>query len=193
MRIRVIRGQVIIELYMEPLIINNEIVLEPLDLKHAGDVFYTINTYRDQLREWLPFVDKTEKVEDTVTFIEYGKTTDDLTFAIIYNGRFAGLVGLKDLNYPNRRGEIGYWISPEFQNRGLATTCSRFLIDYGFYEMNLNRIQIRIGVGNVKSNRVAEKLNFRFEGIERDGELLISGFHNINVYSLLKSEWEANK
>lgn len=174
---------------MKTLKINDEILLEPLDTKHAGDIFRTVNTYREDMREWLPFVDKTKREEDTRIFIEYAKTSGDMTFAILYKGRFAGLVGLKDLNNPNQRGEIGYWVSPEYQNQGLATTCSRFLIEYGFNQLKLHRIQIRIGVGNEKSNRVAEKLHFRFEGVERDGELLISGFHNINVYSLLKEEW----
>ncbi len=56
-----------------------------------------------------------------------------------------------------------------------------YLLQYGYEELNLNRLQIRIGTGNVPSNRVAEKLGFKHEGILRDGELLVSGYTDLNI------------
>ncbi len=46
-----------------------------------------------------------------------------------------------------------------------------------------------VATGNQRSKRIPKKLNFTFEGIARDAELLSSGFNDIEMYSLLKSEW----
>lgn len=170
--------------------VNKDIRLELLELSHAEVIFQTIDTHRSILRKWLPFVDYTKEVNDSIEFINYTANTGDLTFTIFYKNIFAGLVGIKDIDEANQKAEIGYWISPEFQNKGIATTTSNFLIAHSFNELNLNRLQVRIGTKNVQSNRVAEKLKFRLEGIQRDGELLVSGFHDLNVYSLLKKEYK---
>lgn len=169
--------------------INKDISLEILALKHAKDIFQTIDLFREELRIWLPFVDATKEEKDSVNFINYSATSNDITFIVFYKKQFAGLVGIKDIDEINQKAEIGYWISPTFQNKGIATIVTDFLINYSFSQLGLNRIQLRIGVKNKKSNRVAEKLNFKWEGIQRDGELLVSGFHDLNVFSLLKREY----
>lgn len=169
--------------------VNDDIVLESLDQKHVAPIFRTLDTYRDLMRIWLPFVDNMQVEDDTRKAIGHLISTGDPTFAVYYRNEFAGLNGIKGLDSSNQRGEIGYWISPAYQNQGIASLTTRFFVDYGFKELNLNRIQIKIGVHNVPSNRVAEKVGFRFEGIERDGERLVSGFHDLNVYSILRREW----
>lgn len=169
--------------------ITENIHIESLALPHAENIFYTIDSFRSELREWLPFVDYTNRVEDSIHFINYATTSGDIIFAIFHENNFTGLAGIKDIDDANKKAEIGYWISPAFQNKGIATTVSEFLIKYCFNELNLNRIQICIGVNNIKSNRVAEKLNLKLEGIQRDGELLVSGFHDLNVFSIIKREF----
>lgn len=172
---------------------NKNFYLESLDLKHAGIIFQTIDRFREELGEWLPFVEFTDGEQDIINFITRNNEKKDLSFCVMYDNQFAGLCGLKDVDMGNLKAEIGYWISPEFQNKGLATSASKALIKYAFDELALNRIQICVGTKNAKSIRVVEKLKFKFEGIERDGELLTNGFHDVNVYSLLKKEYENNQ
>jgi ribosomal-protein-serine acetyltransferase len=168
--------------------VNEYLELEPISLAHVKDIFHTIDKYRDSLRQWLPFVDYTKEEKDSREFVEFSLTSNDKTFVICYKGLFAGLAGIKDIDLTNNKAELGYWVSPKFRNRGLATYVSKFLIRYSFSELNLNRLQIRIAVNNEKSLRVAEKLKFRFEGIEREGEMLVSGYTDLKVFSLLKKE-----
>jgi ribosomal-protein-serine acetyltransferase len=54
--------------------------------------------------------------------------------------------------------------------------------------MNLNRIQLKAAIGNIKSRNVARHLGFREEGTERESELHQRGFVDLVVYSLLKAE-----
>ncbi len=168
--------------------VSENIKLDPLSLSYTKDIFHVLDKDRDVLRQWLPFVDFTKEENDTKSFIETTLTSTDQVFAILYKEQFTGLIGLKDIDNFNQKAEMGYWISPEYQNKGIVTLSAKRLIEYAFGELKLNRLQINVAIGNAQSNKVAQKLNFKLEGIVRDGELLSSGFTDINMYSLLKRE-----
>ena len=170
--------------------VNNEIHLEILSESHALLIFATIDSQREYLRKWLPFIDASKKVEDTLFFIRQTANSPDkdTTYVIFYQNEFAGLAGLKATDYANKRTEIGYWLSESLQGKGIVTSVCKKLIAIAFGEMGMNRVQIRMAVENEKSCAVAKRLGFTFEGIESDGELLLSGFTDIRVYSLLKRE-----
>jgi ribosomal-protein-serine acetyltransferase len=68
------------------------------------------------------------------------------------------------------------------------TESVKLLVKFAFEELNINRIQIRCAVGNTQSSNISKKLGFKFEGIEREGELFPDGsFKDLEVYSILKS------
>jgi ribosomal-protein-serine acetyltransferase len=173
------------------------IILKRLRQESAGTIFSIINRNRHYLRQWLPFVDNTWKPEDTELFIRSVLNQDtvrrDIIFEIWYRNEFSGIIALKEVDRWNKKAEIGYWLDPDFENRGIMTRCCVALIDCAFREMYLHRIQIKVAVGNARSSRIAEKLGFRFEGIERDGEKFSDKYLSLEVYSLLKSEWKSNK
>jgi len=63
------------------------------------------------------------------------------------------------------------------------------LLHFAFDELNINRVQIKCAVGNTPSKNIPKRLGFKFEGIERDGELLVDNqFTDIEVYSLIKKD-----
>lgn len=175
------------------LTIANNILLRNISQEYAEDIFKTINSQRSYLREWLPFIDKTTDLIDTVSYIESVENAHyeqkDEVFVILCDGKFAGIIGFKLTDKDNMKTEIGYWLSDEMQGKGIVTRSCKELLRYAFVELNLNRVQIKTAVGNHKSKRIPKKLGFKFEGIERDGELLNCGFTDIEVYSLLRSEF----
>lgn len=171
--------------------VSDDIILYPLSVDDIFKIFNTLNSEREYMREWLPFVDSTRQVEDTASFVNHVLETADKQFTICYQGQFVGLIGFKDTDLGNRKIEIGYWLSQHVQGKGIMVHSVLKLIEYAFNDMEMNRIQIKVAVGNHKSRRIPEKLGFQFEGIERDGELLVdSVFTDIAVYSLLKKEYK---
>jgi ribosomal-protein-serine acetyltransferase len=177
--------------------VDNDIRLKELELLDAQLIFDTIDAERDYLREWLPFVDETHKVEDSLTFvknmIKNGKHKNEYTYTIIYHGVFAGLVGFRDTDHEDKKTELGYWLSEKFQKKGIVIRSCAKLIDHAFTELDMNRIQIKVATHNYKSQQIPIKLGFREEGIERDGEMLFNGFTDLIVYSLLLSEYKNKK
>lgn len=178
---------------MVELEVDSEIVLKEIELSDAEDIFKLIDSDRKNLRIWLSFVDSTKEIEDTKDFIRstlfLPEDIRDFVAVIIYNGQKIGLIGFKLTDFVNKKTEIGYWISKEFENKGIVTKSVVKMINYAFNNLELNRIQIKCGIGNEKSSKIPKKLNFKFEGIERSAELLNGKFIDAEVYSILKDEW----
>jgi ribosomal-protein-serine acetyltransferase len=177
--------------------IDESLTLRRLQLGNSGLVFRAIDTDREHLRRWLPFVDDTRKAEDTEIFIKSILHTDcprkDLIYEIWYKSEFAGLIALKEIDGWNKKTEVGYWIISKLQGLGIVTKSCEELINLAFNQMGMNRMQLKAAVGNARSSMVAERLHFKFEGIERAGELHHGKYFNLLVYSILKKEWQASR
>lgn len=170
--------------------ISDSISIRPLMPCDAQDIFLTIDRHRNALRRFLPFVDFTLFPSDSICYVERTLKSDEKVFSILHRHDFIGLIGLKNIDEANKKGEIGYWLSPEYHNKGIMTMATRQILDFAFTTMKLNRIQIRCAVDNIVSQRIPEKLGFTLEGIERGGELLNDdNFYDLKVYSLLKQEF----
>jgi RimJ/RimL family protein N-acetyltransferase len=76
------------------------------------------------------------------------------------------------------------------QGKGIVTKSVKRLIHYGFKHLNLNRILIRVSTQNIGSKRVAQRLNFTYEGTLRSDFIINDEFVDMEIYGLLKSEWE---
>ena len=65
-----------------------------------------------------------------------------------------GLIGFHFSDFDNHRTELGYWLLPEYQHRGIITESVRKLCPWAVQEKKIKRIQIRCAVGNAASNAV---------------------------------------
>jgi ribosomal-protein-serine acetyltransferase len=175
---------------MKEFIVSNEIRLKEIGLEDVKPIFQIIDSERDYLAEWLPFVSETHELSDTMTFVKnyVEAESKEPTFAIHFKNQLVGLIGMKDTDLDNQKTEIGYWLSQKYQHIGIVTRSAAALINYIFDELNLNRIQLKAATGNFKSQQVAERLGFIREGIERDGELHERGFVDLVVFGLLKND-----
>ncbi|MBE0638136.1 MAG: GNAT family N-acetyltransferase [Bacteroidales bacterium] len=174
------------------LTVSHSIVLYRISYSDAEPLFLLIDQNRERLRNWLPFVDMTTNASQTEAFIGslFTPHCREMVFTIRYHNETAGLIGFKDIDRINKKLEIGYWIAPQFEGKGIITKSVAAMIDAAFEKMEMNRVQICCGVGNIKSSNVPKRLNFRFEGIQRNGEWLNGQFIDLEVYSMLKNEWK---
>jgi len=173
--------------------ISDSIILKQIELSDAQDIFNVIDLQREYLGKWLPFVQITNKMESTENYIKSvinaPEDKREYNFVIHHEGEFVGIIGFKDTDKINCKTEIGYWLSENFQKKGIMTRSVLVLCKFAFEELKMNRIQIKVAVGNTSSKKIPQRLNFKFEGIERDGEKMHDGsFADIEVFSLLRRE-----
>lgn len=173
--------------------VSQSIILRPIQLQDSSVIFNTIVRQREYLGPWLPFVAHTHSEKDTLTFITsvLNSPTEprEPFFVIEYEGEFCGLINCKNTDFANRKTEIGYWLSQDFQKKGIMHQALQTLTHYVLEEYGMNRIVIKCAATNQASQNVALKAGYRFEGIEREGEQVNDHtFRDLYVYRLLKNE-----
>ena len=171
--------------------VNDTIELKSLAQSDALAIFNTIDNQRTYLGKWLPFVALTKELSDTENFIKsvlnIPKDKLEFTYSIRKHDEFVGVIGLKNTDKLNKKTEIGYWLSKEFQGQGIITKSVTSLCDFIFNKLQLNRIEIKCAIENKASIGIPKRLGFTFEGIERQGEWVKENvYYDLEVYSKLK-------
>ena len=175
--------------------VDDEIVLKEITEASAKTIFESIDRSRNHLRPWLPFVDQTRSVKDTRTFVRSVRNNKclkkDKVFEIYHQDEFAGLIALKEIDYANLKVEIGYWLDHLKTGKGIMIRSCKKLIDHAFNGLKINRVSLKIAIGNKKSTAIPIALNFYQEGVERDGELINKKHNDLLIFSMLKKDWNS--
>ncbi|TPE44355.1 GNAT family N-acetyltransferase [Pontibacter mangrovi] len=172
--------------------VASDLYLRRASVADASALYYLIDRDRPYLRRWLPFIDYSQAVADTEAYLRHISApgnTNDLVFVIVHVQKVCGLIGFKCIDRLNKKLEIGYWLAEDKQGNGIMRRACHTLITYAFEKLRMNRVEIRVGVGNERSSNIPKKLGFTLEGVQRDGELLNGRFHDLEVYSLLRREF----
>jgi RimJ/RimL family protein N-acetyltransferase len=104
--------------------------------------------------------------------------------------RLIGIVALKDINTLNQTAEFYIKIDENEHGKGYGTEATRLMIQYGFTELNLNRIQTQDMDENIAGWRADEKAGFKHEGTMREAIYRFGRYHDVRVYSILRSEYD---
>jgi ribosomal-protein-alanine N-acetyltransferase len=108
------------------------------------------------------------------------------------SGLIIGRCGLHNWNEDNKRAEIGYVMhNDDFKQKGLMSEAVKAILDYGFKELNLNRIEALVGVSNIPSIKILEKYNFQQEGILRQHVCIAGNFEDSILFSKLHDEHQS--
>ena len=169
--------------------VDDEIFLRPPRMSDAEDLFALVDSNRDYLRRWLPWIDTICSAKDYRPWIEGRVGGNEYRLLIVYKGAVVGATGVRDLDSPNKAGEIGYWLAENMQGRGIVTRACLVLLGRAFGSWGLNRVQIRVATGNRKSLAIPERLGLQFEGVLRQAELVNGEYYDLALYSMLASEW----
>ncbi len=182
---------------MEPVPINigpGE-MLHPVSMEDAEELCAAIDRNRQRLREWLPWVRDGFDIGATRRFLE-GAIADNnmgiaLTMMIRSKGVLCGAIGLHRFNL-HRASSIGYWIDAAHEGQGIVTRACRTIVDTGFRDYGLHRIEIQCAEDNSRSSAIAMRLGFTEEGLLRDAEWLYNHFVSLRIFSMLADEWRFN-
>lgn len=166
--------------------------LRLIDHQDAANLFTVIDSNREHLRHWHPWVDAVDGQDDTTWMIAgWEKQNADgrgFCAAIIFDGRLCGVVHHLNIDRQNAWTALGYWLDKAHQGKGIMTLCCRAVIVHAFTALNLNRVTIECAVDNARSRALPERLGFTLEGIVRSIERLHDHYADHAVYGLLKSE-----
>jgi ribosomal-protein-serine acetyltransferase len=152
-----------------------------------------VSRQRDYLGEWLAWPSHAENEEFFLNFIKRslhdyadGKS---LVCAMFYQNELVGNISFNSINHELQTVEIGYWLSCNYQGKGIVTRSVSKLIEIAFTELNMQKVQISVAVNNRASRGVCERLGFKQEGILTRAENLNGKVVDHAVYGLSRELW----
>ena len=173
-----------------------------LDLRLVGEadaeeLFSVVDSNREYLREWLPWLDATNRIEDETAFIsncleEYEKR-EGVFYTIRLNGNIIGTISLNWIDWGNRAAGVGYWLSEAQTGNGYVTKSCIRLMEHCFDDLNLHRFVLEAAIDNIPSCEIAERIGMRLEGVTKDREWLYDHYVDAKLYAITKPEWDKKR
>lgn len=129
-----------------------------------------------RLKPWFPWAQTESSIEEREEFVRqqyarFVKREDMMLMLFLKNeNKLIGCSGLHVQNWDVPSFEIGYWVRTGYEGKGYIIEAVNRITEFGFMEMKANRIFIRCDVANRRSQSVAKRAGFLYEGTFRNFE-----------------------
>ncbi|MBP7691027.1 MAG: GNAT family N-acetyltransferase [Anaerolineales bacterium] len=101
-----------------------------------------------------------------------------------------GSCGYHALDMRNRVGEAGILVGArDYWGKGFGTDALQTLVAWGFYTLNLNRVQLRVFADNERAIRSYQKVGFQIEGRLRQGNYANGAYRDVLWMGVLREDW----
>ena len=102
----------------------------------------------------------------------------------------AGVTGLSEFARRDMRCVVGTWFGRRFWGTGVNRESKAILAHLAFAMLGMHRLGSYSNPANIRSTRALLALGFRQEGVLRDWHRHGDRHHDVNVFGLLRAEWE---
>lgn len=105
-----------------------------------------------------------------------------------------GSCSLRNIDFLSRSAELQIRIGEKVsQNKGYGTIITQKLLEFGFNDLNLNRIYLDVFESNQRAKQVYFNCGFVEEGIKRESAFVDGKFINVIQMSILATDFFAEK
>lgn len=121
---------------------------------------------------------------------------NQVIFAIVdsESGKHIGNVKLGPIHWIHRYATLGTLIgNKEFWDKGIGSEATRLAVEYGFYKLNLRRIDLAVCAEHKSAISCYEKVGFKIEGCLRQDFFCLGKYRDRLWMGLLRSEYERGK
>lgn len=109
--------------------------------------------------------------------------------ALKSDNRIIGTCGFHGWMKQHHKAVLGYELAPEFWRQGCMTEVTQKIVEYGFKNLELNRIEAFVEPENAGSRKLLEKIGFSEEGILKEHYYWKNQFVDNIIYAFLKKEY----
>ena len=174
-----------------PILHTDRLDLIEIKQHHLGDL-YQLYSNENVTRYYnvLPLKNEQEAQKYIDWFQSRFKDALGIRWGISIKGQqnIIGTIGFN--NFTKRhRANIGYDLQTEHWNNGYITEALKTVINFGFDQLEINRIEAEVMQGNIISEKVLDKLNFKNEGVLREWMFWNDKHYDMTMFSLLKADY----
>lgn len=176
---------------------NDVVQLIPMELKHAQGIYEASQDKRIWEHMSVDLTEKSRVIEYVEDAIKKRMQGTDIAYVIVdkKSEKIIGATWFLDISKQHKRLEIGStWINPHYWRTNINTNCKYLLLKYWFEELHLNRVQIKTGHENFRSQKAIERIGAVKEGILRNQMIRKEGIirHTV-LYSVIQEDWRKVK
>ncbi|NNT72344.1 GNAT family N-acetyltransferase [Flavobacterium sp. IMCC34852] len=154
---------------MDLLLETNRLLLRPLELTDAEDMFAMDSNPEVHKYLWQTPAKQIEEIIKVIDYVrsQYEKNNIGRFATIIKEtGEFIGWTGIKYVDDHIENGnthfyDYGYRLNEKFWNKGYATEASVAWLEYGFNQMNIDKMNAYTHSENGASNHILEKVGMK--------------------------------
>ena len=100
-----------------------------------------------------------------------------------------GTVQLTNIHCVDRSAEFSIMIGDrDHWSKGVGTLATRFMLDHGFHDLNLNRIYLTVLSSNIRAIKTYERVGFVREGVLREAVFKDGRFEDLIQMSQLRGD-----
>lgn len=172
---------------------TDRLILRKINLDDIQDIFEYAKD--EEVVKWVTWpVHKS--IEDTKKYINFildgYEKNKHLAFVAERkeDKKVIGTVGFAEFFVDHDKAEIGYTFGAKYWGKGYATEAAKKIIEFGFNELGLNRIQAYVFAQNEASKKVLKKSGMQFEGAPRQAFKKDGKYLDLELYAILKSNFE---
>ncbi|MBR5598733.1 MAG: GNAT family N-acetyltransferase [Alphaproteobacteria bacterium] len=168
-------------------LIGERIILLKREETHEEEMIEAINESRNELREYLFWVDGTKDLSDVKKATQMFKKQweEDVEWAYdIYEldtHILLGSIGVHNIKFINRSAELGYWLRTSKTNQGYMKEAI-LILEKELFEHGIHRLTICCDVFNKKSSNTAIRAGYKLESVAKEAIYHYTGLHDIETY-----------
>ena len=167
--------------------------IRPWRVEDVDALYRLVRESHASLSRWLPWCHADYGLDDARRWIDHSlaswQARSAFPFAVVDAGAetLLGSTGLSQLDDSQKVANLGYWVGTPFVGQGIATEAARQAARFGFDQLGLQRILVRVLPDNHASLAVARKLGARYESTVQD-PIHGHGAQDILVHALTASD-----
>lgn len=169
--------------------------LRPLEPWQAHHLAAYTDRVRAHLTPWLPWAHEVTDTDSARRFLrryaERQAADEGRIYGIWQGEELIGGMIYRLFDAEEGSCELGAWLAPEAQGRGLVTRAAALMIDWAVGARGLSRVEWKVSPANAASIAVAERLGMTHEGTLRSLFAMGGKRHDLQVWSVLADEWRA--
>ena len=171
------------------------LLLRPVEPGDAADLYdYASDPEVARLMSWNAHTSVRETQEFVARQVDGLARGTDLTWAIVHDGRARGCISLAGIVWTFRawridRAELGYWLGRPLWGQGLVSEAALAATRFAFETLGLHKVTIGCIDGNAASQRIIEKIGYRFLAKHEDDVWRDGRWWDHLRFELTASEW----